>query len=316
MSKRRNGVILVGLVLSVSLFAASLTAVFITKYYNKVQFQAMGAICQDILKEQPEAAQSILQILKEHVSYTAQGAEENILLRLGYHESDFMQVTQQYSVTFALLGSAAAAGVFLITLRYWRKKTDLRISGLVDYLEKVNQGDRGLLLQSKEDEFSILQDEIYKTVTMLNQAKDAALKARNNFAGNLENIAHQLKTPITAISLSVQMLKKESSSEDTPRQIQRQLLRLTHLEEALLLLARIDSGTLPLEKKEVDVLTVLMLAADNLQESFEQAKVSVDIPELGEMKIMADLDWTMEAIMNLLKNCMEHTPPLRRLTLT
>ena len=35
---------------------------------------------------------------------------------------------------------------------------------------------------------------------------------------------------------------------------------------------------------------------------------SVDIPELGGMAITVDLDWTMEAVMNLMKNCMEHNP--------
>ncbi|MDE7233179.1 MAG: sensor histidine kinase, partial [Lachnospiraceae bacterium] len=54
------------------------------------------------------------------------------------------------------------------------------------------------------------------------------------------------------------------------------------------------------------VFTVLMLAADNLQELFAQTDTSVVIPELGEIAITADLDWTMEAVMNLMKNCMEH----------
>ena len=63
-----------------------------------------------------------------------------------------------------------------------------------------------------------------------------------------------------------------------------------------------------MDRKEVDVFTVLMLAADNLQELFSKANVSVDIPESDEMIIHVDPDWTMEAIMNLLKNCMEHTP--------
>lgn len=84
---------------------------------------------------------------------------------------------------------------------------------------------------------------------------------------------------------------------------------MTYFEEALLLLSRIDAGTLPLKQEDVDIFTVLVLAADNLQEMLLRADVSVDIPELGEMLIRADLEWTMEAIMNVLKDCMEHTPP-------
>ncbi len=60
------------------------------------------------------------------------------------------------------------------------------------------------------------------------------------------------------------------------------------------------------QKEDVDVFTVLVLAADNLQELFADSGTSIEIPESGEMAITADLDWTMEVIMNVMKNCMEH----------
>lgn len=183
----------------------------------------------------------------------------------------------------------------------------MRIASLIDYLEKVNTGDGGILPLAGEDDFSALQDEIYKTVTELYQTRDAALKAKKNFADNLYNIAHQLKTPVTSISLSAQTMRDTPSPKNL-EQIQKQLSRLDHLEEALLLLSRIDAGTLPLEGRETDVFTLLMLAADNLQELLSEAAVSVEIPEAGEVTVCADLDWTMEAVMNLMKNCMEHTP--------
>ena len=115
------------------------------------------------------------------------------------------------------------------------------------------------------------------------------------------------RSPITSISLSLQMMRGDFDSRHMD-QVERQLLRLTHLEEALLVLSRLDAGALLLQKKEVDVFTMLVLAADNLQELFTDSGALVDIPELGEMRILADLDWTMEAVMNLMKNCMEHSP--------
>lgn len=205
------------------------------------------------------------------------------------------------------MGFLTGAMLFAATLLFWHRKDADRINALADYLEKVNTGSSGVLMQNGEGDFSKLQDEIYKTVTTLYQTRDAAMKAKHNFAENLYNIAHQIKTPITAISLSVQMMNKEPSKTHL-EQIRGQLVRLTHLEEALLLLSRIDAGTLSLERKERDVFTVLMLAADNLQELLSKANVAVDIPELGEMVINVDQDWTMEAVMNLMKNCMEHTP--------
>ncbi|MCM1386987.1 MAG: HAMP domain-containing histidine kinase [Bacillus sp. (in: Bacteria)] len=191
-----------------------------------------------------------------------------------------------------------------------RKKKSKRIQALIDYLEQANIGKAPVLSSYGEDDFSKLEDEIYKTVTFLYQTKDAAVQAKNDFAKNLSNIAHQIKTPITAISLSLQTLSDMSAQTEEEKsrleQIQKQLGRLTRLEEALLVLSRLDAGTLLLQKEEVDVFTVLVLAADNLQELFADSGTSVDIPESGEMMVRADLDWTMEAVMNIMKNCMEH----------
>ena len=210
-----------------------------------------------------------------------------------------------------MIGIAAGSGMFSIWLLIWylcrARKEKERIVGLTDYLEKVNTGQEGVLLTTGEDAVSRLQDEIYKTVTELYQTREAALKARQSLAENMDHIAHQINTPITSLSLSVQMMSEAPSSEHL-KEIRKQISRLTYLEESLLLLSRIDAGTLFFNKKEVDVFTVLTLAADNLQELFKKADVSVQKPELGEMLILADMDWTMEAVMNLMKNCMEHSP--------
>jgi len=292
-------------VLSVSLIATSLAAILLTNYYKRTQFEMLGAFCKEIIEAQPDAEQTILEVLKEKDDTTI-STDENILQAFGYRPSDFLQDNSKAPL-IAWIGFIIGGIAFLLSYWCWHKKITSRIRMLTDYLEKVNTGSQGLLLETSEDDFSRLQDGIYKTVTTLYQTREAALEAKNNFADNLSNIAHQLKTPITAISLSAQMMKHNPSSEYSG-QIRRQLNRLTHLEEALLLLSRIDAGTLALKRTSVDVFTVLTLASDNLQELFAQAGVSIDIPEMGEVEINADLDWTMEAIMNLLKNCMEHSP--------
>ena len=213
--------------------------------------------------------------------------------------------------TAAVLGFLAGSLLCCLLFLYWNRKKRRRIEELREYLEQVNIGCGSIWPQAGEDDFSGLQDEIYKTVTELVQTREAALAAKSNFAANLYNIAHQIKTPITSISLSVQMMRRDLGRDTASKyleQITRQIDRLTHLEEALLLLSRIDAGTLPLEKKETDVFTLLVLSADNLQELFQKAGVMIEIPEAGEAAVFVDMDWTMEAVMNLLKNCMEHTP--------
>ena len=307
MRERKNNMILAGAVLSVSLIAASLTALFLTHYNSRAHMQALGQICQTIIDNQPEVEPTVLLALKEYQLAPDALTDENILLQYGYRQSDFRQFLGAYGIFSVIFGFFAGGILFFTTLALWHRKDVRRIEDLRDYLEKVNSGSSGVILQGSEDHFSKLQDEIYKTVTALYQTREAAIKAKDHFAENLNNIAHQLKTPITAISLSVQMMKEDSSTK-IQGQILKQLTRLTHLEEALLLLARIDAGTLSLKREEVDVFTVLTLASENMQELFSKASVSMEIPEAGEVLIYADMDLTMEAVINLLKNCMEHTP--------
>lgn len=301
----KNKKLLILFVLSVSLIAVALTTIFLTNYYSRIQFQILGDFCAEIMEEHPECKQTVLEILRTKKSFTDVSADENILSSFGYQQSDFLKVNSKIFL-IASAGFVAGSALFLFAFWYRHRKLTSRLKMLTNYLEKINTGRQGLLFDTSEDEFSRLQDEIYKTVTTLYQTRDAALEAKSNFADNLSNIAHQLKTPITAISLSNQMMR-EHSSVRYAEQIKRQLSRLTHLEEALLLLSRIDAGTLTIERTTIDVFTMLTLASDNLQELFVQAGVSIDIPENGEIDIIVDLDWTMEAIMNLLKNCMEHT---------
>lgn len=303
----KNIAVLPGLVLAVSLIAVSTTALMMTGFYQRTQFHTLEAVCQGMIKDQPDMAQTVSAVLKEYKNHPEPVNSAGLLAALGFRPSDFLSSAQINSMIFAAAGFAFGGALFLFTFWYLRRWETLRIRTLADYLEKVNTGKPALLSIAGEDEFSKLQDEIYKTVTMLYQTRDSALEARNNYAENLSNIAHQLGTPISAISLTSQMMKVHPSGE-YPDQIEKQLSRLTHLEEALLLLSRIDAGTLVLDKSEIDVFTVLMLAADNLQELSCRYGVSIAIPESGSMAVTADLEWTMEAMMNLIKNCIEYTP--------
>ena len=311
MSGRKNLVIIFGIVAAVSLICSAVTAMLVSCHYSRIQFDLVNVICGEVLEQDPEMMSIVSSALKEYTGGNADGvAVNNVLSVLGYRISDFSDSDITYHIIFAITGFLAGVFLFVFTFVFRNKTEAKRIEALSDYLEQVNIGKAVVLSVSGEDIFSKLEDEIYKTVTFLYQTKDAAVQAKNDFAENLSNIAHQIKTPITAISLSLQtsseMPMKNDYEKDKMEQIKKQLIRLIHLEESLLILSRLDAGALTFQKEDVDVFTVLVLAADNLQELFVDSGTSIDIPELGEMVIRADLDWTMEAIMNVMKNCMEH----------
>ncbi len=308
MSSRKNILVTFGFVLSVGLVAAAVSVLLASYHYSRLQFELLNAICGEVVEQEPEIKNIISAALKEYTRGNPDGvAEKDVLSALGYRISDFSGATFRQNILFAATGFLTGSLLFIVTFLYRNKREAIRIRDLAEYLEQVNTSRAAILSASGEDDFSKLEDEIYKTVTFLYQTKDRAIQAKNDFAENLSNIAHQLKTPITAISLSVQMMKQNMDHKHL-EQVEKQLLRLTHLEDALLLLSRIDAGTLRLQRDEADVYTLLVLAADNLQQLFVSSHTAVDIPEKGEMLVTVDLDWTMEAVMNLMKNCMEHSP--------
>ena len=311
MSGRKNLVILFGFVAAVSLISSAVTVMLISCHYNRLQFDLVNVICGEVLEQEPEMKHIVSAALKEYTGGNADGvAMGDVLSVLGYDISDFSDSSVIYDIMFATTGFLAGIVLFAITFAFRNKTEAKRIEELSDYLEQVNMGKAVVLSVSGEDLFSKLEDEIYKTVTFLYQTKDAAVQAKNDFAENLSNIAHQIKTPITAISLSLQTLSempmKKEYEKDRMEQIKKQLNRLIHLEESLLVLSRLDAGALMFQKEDVDVFTLLVLAADNLQELFADSGTFIDIPESGEMAVTADLNWTMEAVINVMKNCMEH----------
>lgn len=274
-------------------------------HYRQLSFSHISNLCQAIIESHPEAEEIVLSSLKEYHEDTTQGQMGNeFLLQYGYRISDFDNGFQPGFLI--LMVCLLIIGSFLIYSWYIDRYNQRRIEELTDYLECVNIGRFDRIIQSKEDVYSHLEDEIYKTVTTLRQTRDTAVKTKENYADNLANIAHQLKTKITTLSLALQLSKKSDSAMYV-QQMESQLESLSWLEEALLTLSKIDAGVLQLECTKVDIYTALTLATENLNELLVEKGVSVSIPDKGCIEIDGDMEWTMEALINVIKNCIEHS---------
>ena len=278
-------------------------------HYRQLSFQHISNLCQTIIESYPEAEEEVLSSLKEYSEGANQGEKgEEFLLKYGYRISDFDGGFQSGFIWLIFVVFLFIAGSFIIYSWYIERYNQRRIEELTNYLECVNVGKFDRIIQSKEDAFSHLEDEIYKTVTTLRQTKDTAVKTKENYADNLANIAHQIKSKITTLSLALQLSKK-SDSATYIQQMESQLESLSWLEEALLTLSKIDAGVLQLECSKVDIYTALTLATENLNELLVEGAVTVEIPDKGCIEIEGDMEWTMEAFINVIKNCIEHSAP-------
>ncbi len=283
--------------------------------YRRTSYQSLSGFGETMVRDYPELEEAFFASLKEYRTERVAGdnpvraeyTSGDFLGRYGYTEEHFYSGAGRGLSYFAAIAAILMSAVFLLSVLYMWCSRRRRVAELTDYLEQVNLGAAGTVIQTAEDGFSRLQDEIYKTVTNLCATREAAVRAKENFAENLANIAHQLKTPLTAALLSLQLMKKTPSDAHRDA-VEKQLKRLNQLEEALLTLSKIDSGALRLEKCPVDVYTVLNLAAENLADLTAKENIFIEIPDKGCVEVCGDMEWTMEALMNLMKNCMEHSP--------
>ena len=207
------------------------------------------------------------------------------------------------TVLITLAGLGAFLGILWWAWHRARGRKILRIGELTAYLEQANRKEGAGLLDGREDDFSPLQDEIYKTVTALRLAAEREEKARREFADRLADVAHQIKTPVTSIAITAQAMDQTENDPGLNR-----IRRQTELVETLLTFARIDSGALRLEKQAVDVYTALELAAETVEPVLRRRQIELEIPNHPGISFSGDLEWTAQAFINLFKNCADHAP--------
>lgn len=156
-----------------------------------------------------------------------------------------------------------------------------------------------------DDEFGGLRDEIIKIIGEKKIIKDKAIENKEILKGYTEDIAHQLKTPLTGILLMLDLIEEdEENRKEYINQIRKSTNRLHQLVDILLKLAALDSATVKMKKEIVDVKDLLSEVIGEMEILFLERKYK--IPILGEdFKLICDRKWTYEAIYNIVKNGIE-----------
>ncbi len=173
----------------------------------------------------------------------------------------------------------------------------------------------------QEGELSILQNELSKMTLRLTEQADALIRDKKYLSDAMADISHQLRSPLTSMHLILSLLKKPDLSKERERSLLMELTQLLSqmdwLVEALLKMSKMDAGTAYLKHVSVPLTLLLEQASEpflipfELREQTFQAKF-----ETGREQFIGDLSWSVEAISNILKNCMEHTPAGGTITAT
>jgi len=208
-----------------------------------------------------------------------------------------------------ILGLSLTGCQLFFTLRRYSA-----IKKLSYQLRVIRAGNYALDIRDvREGELSILKSEIYKMTLMLSEQAELLKKDKRYLADALSDISHQLKTPLTSMVVMTDLLGKPNLAEDKKqeflRSIRSQLERIEWLVTSLLKLSKIDAGAVSFKCEIVSVKELLERATTPLLILMElkeqQLAIQGDPPEAV---FAGDLNWTVEAILNIVKNAVEHTP--------
>ena len=177
-----------------------------------------------------------------------------------------------------------------------RKKN--RINEIIDLIE--NMKNQNYKIPMKQDDFSILEDKIYKLFIEIVEAKETSTKNSEKQIEYLEDIAHQIKTPITSMLFSIENLETDFPANDDIEILKRQTIRLNSLSDILLKLSSLDANKDLMKKEEICLDELVDYALDSLD---LRRSTNVEVADsLKENIICGDFYWLAEAIINILKN--------------
>lgn len=213
--------------------------------------------------------------------------------------------------------------VMLITL-YTLSIGALIVVGYTQIYKKVNNINRSLeeilrenftalLPEGEEGEFSILGHHFNNMSRMINQNIELLKQERTFLRDIISDISHQLKTPMSSLIILNDLMLEEKAMEEETRQdfldkSRVQLSKMSWLIKSLLKLARLEGRAVIFNCKETPLINVVEGAIATLKIPAEQKNIKISLVDEKGTSFVCDREWTMEAIINILKNCIEHTP--------
>ena len=147
----------------------------------------------------------------------------------------------------------------------------------------------------------------------LQEAVDAMVKSERLKAELITNLSHDLKTPLTSIISYVDLLKRENPENEREREyiriLERKSQRLKSLITDLIDVSRISSGNVELNMVDLDLRSMVQMAAGEFEDRFEQIPLIMQLDAQKSLHVRADGDMLWRVLENLLGNITKYAKP-------
>ena len=298
-------------------------SILIYKQYKTYTYnfnQKIAGIIDNVLEKYPDIEKrEIVEILNSSDKtnneilreYGIELDKDSVILENNTDFQKFIIIDVSTLIVFILILS-------IIVFKYNHSESK-KINEITKYIEEINRGNYKLNIEENtEDELSILKNELYKITIMLKEVAENSQKDKTTLKDSLSDISHQIKTPITSILIMLDnILSDENMPEDIKKDfikdIKREIVNIKFLVESILKLSKIDSNSIKFIKKEVLIKDIINEAVKNVSMLSKLKNIEIIVSGDDSIKTICDLKWQVEAITNILKNCIEHSYENRKI---
>ena len=203
--------------------------------------------------------------------------------------------------------------ILLFLFIKYNNSKDKKLNEITKYIEEINNKNYKLDIDDNtEDELSILKNEVYKTTIMLKEVADNSKQDKLNLKNSLSDISHQLKTPLTSITILLDNIIENPKMDNETRNefikdIKREIMNINFLVQSLLKLSKLDADSVKFLNDNVYISEIIDNSIKNVSVLCDLKNVDIEVSGNKTSKIYCDLKWQVEAITNILKNCVEHS---------
>lgn len=310
------------LVIIILLVMTGMTIVFNVCLHKTLQqmseeyYDMIAALLENVREQYPDfKEEEWIQLLNQE---DTSDKSRKALEQYGIYPEELPILSQRrYQILLYIGGNCIfllLCGGILVMLFAYQKQRDRQIEALTVYIRRIEQGIYTLdMEENREDELSGLKNELYKITVMLKEAADLSYKQRKALADSVSDISHQLKTPLTSCMVLLDNLSESEHMEEATRrkflsEITRQLTNVNWLIVTLLKLSRMDAGVVEFRQELFELQSLIDKVFENLAMLAEWKEVVLQQEGNTNVRICGDMHWIGEAIMNLVKNAIEHSP--------
>ena len=313
--KEKNKILIFGLcyiIIAIFVFLM-LSQIQYEKYTNQINI-VIAEIVDKIVEKYPDVEEEeIIKILNG----TEQSQKKYILEKYGYTQNTVAigEISKERSSFIKIDIAIIIAGGIVVTivLLSYNKKREEKISDINSYIGKVNSGNYELKIEENgEDELTKLRNELYKTTVLLRETAENSEKEKTNLSNSLTDISHQLKTPLTSIRIMIDNIQNNPDMDEKTRNefiedISKQIDWISSLVISLLKLAKFDAGSIVMRDEEINVKKLIQNIISNLAILIDIKDIKIEENISEQITLFADYNWQLEALTNIIKNCIEHS---------